>query len=271
MRFLITLFVLVPSLTAMLILLPVCGFMCTRKNHDKRWDWMLAAGVLALPIGVIVDFFIRFLSKLVPYKLDLYVYRFSEYFGTPSFHIGRFLNHHLVAYLIVYFAYSIIPCSAMTVFSFYLWKLGTDEARRLMVAFVLNLVLAVPIYLMFPVCGPTYAFGGFPDQLPGTVVPHPVLIDAPPNGIPSVHFSSALLVLWFARRWKWGTILAGTHLALIALATLGFGEHYVLDLVIAVPYTVLVLRLCHENAQKESPASDPIRADQAIFVSRADR
>ncbi|HXS75346.1 MAG TPA: phosphatase PAP2 family protein [Terracidiphilus sp.] len=270
MRCLITLFVLVPSLTAMVLLLPICGFMCTRRNHDKRWDWMLAAGVLSLPIGVFVDFFIRSLSKLVPHKLDLYVYRFSEYFGTPSFHIGQFLSHHLVAYLIIYFAYSILPCSAMAVFSFYLWKFGTNEARPLLMSFVLNLVLALPIYFMFPVCGPTYAFAGFPNQLPGAIVPHPVLIDAPPNGIPSVHFSSALPVFWFARRWKWGTILAGTHLAPIAIATLGLGEHYILDLVIAVPYTALVIWLCHERVQKEDTESQSIRTEQTVFVPHAD-
>jgi hypothetical protein len=247
MKPLITLFVFVPSLTAMLFLLPVCGFMCTRKNHDKRWDWMLAAGVLALPIGVIVDMYIRFLSKLVPYKLDLYVFRFSESLGAPSFHIGQYLNHHLVAFLIIYFAYSVLPCSVVTVFSFYLWKLGTYEARTILTSFVLNLVLALPIYLMVPVCGPLYAFPGFPNTIPASVVPHPMLIDAPPNGIPSVHFSTALLVLWFARRWRWGTILAGTHLILVGLATLGLGEHYILDLLIAIPYTALVIWLCQER------------------------
>jgi len=243
MKPLITLFVLVPGLTALLFLVPVCGFMCVRKGHDKRWDWMLAAGVLTLPLGVIVDMFIRFLSILVPYKMDLYVYRFSEYFGAPSFRIAQFLDHHLVAYLFVYFSYSILPCTVMTVFSFCLWKLGKDEALEVATAFVLNLLLALPIYLMFPVCGPAYAFPGFPHQIPGAIVPHPALISAPPNGVPSVHFSTALLVFWFARRWKWGKILAGTHLALIAIATLGLGEHYIFDLVVAVPYVILVLWL----------------------------
>jgi hypothetical protein len=271
MKPLITLFLLVPGLTALLFLVPVCAFMCIRRNHDKRWDWMLAAGVLTLPLGVIVDMFIRFLSYLVPYKMDFYVYRFSEIFlGAPSFHIGRYLNHHLAAYLIIYFSYSILPCTVMAVFSFCLWKLGTDEARHIAIAFVLNLVLALPIYLMFPVCGPAYAFPGFPNQIPGPMVPHAALISAPPNGVPSVHFSTALLVLWFARRWKWGTILAGTHLALIALATLGLGEHYVLDLVIAVPYIALVIWLAQGNRiEKGSPAAK-VKPGELVCVPHAE-
>jgi hypothetical protein len=42
--------------------------------------------------------------------------------------------------------------------------------------------------------------------------------------------------------------LAGLFLILTLLATLGLGEHYLIDLIVAVPYTVSVRALCMSRA-----------------------
>jgi hypothetical protein len=63
--------------------------------------------------------------------------------------------------------------------------------------------------------------------------------------MPSVHFFCALLAAIEARRlaagWRTVFILVA---ALTALATLALGEHYAIDLVVAVPFTLTVLALC---------------------------
>jgi membrane-associated phospholipid phosphatase len=59
-----------------------------------------------------------------------------------------------------------------------------------------------------------------------------------PNGIPSVHASTALLVLWFLRRWWWGRISGVVFLILTIFATLGSGEHYLFDLFCALRYAI---------------------------------
>jgi membrane-associated phospholipid phosphatase len=66
-------------------------------------------------------------------------------------------------------------------------------------------------------------------------------ITAAPNGVPSVHASTALLVLWFSRSWTPFFISGWIFLALTALATLGSGQHYLFDLFCAVPYAALVI------------------------------
>jgi hypothetical protein len=63
--------------------------------------------------------------------------------------------------------------------------------------------------------------------------------EGPRNAMPSLHLACALLVWWNSRTWRlWGRALAGLFLALTALATMGLGEHYFIDLVVALPFTV---------------------------------
>jgi hypothetical protein len=88
-----------------------------------------------------------------------------------------------------------------------------------------------------------FAFPHFPFIQPNHLDPHPIPLSACANCIPSVHMSTALLVVWFSRRWRSGLILSLIYLALIVVATLGSGEHYLFDLVVAIPYTFLIFRL----------------------------
>jgi membrane-associated phospholipid phosphatase len=69
-------------------------------------------------------------------------------------------------------------------------------------------------------------------------VPHMIPVAAAPNGIPSVHFATALLVAWICRYWRPGQILAFLYLILIGISTLASGQHYLFDLIVAVPYAI---------------------------------
>jgi PAP2 superfamily len=58
--------------------------------------------------------------------------------------------------------------------------------------------------------------------------------------MPSVHIAMALLILWNSRTWPGAVrMLAGGLLAFTVLATLGFGEHYLVDLFVAVPFALM--------------------------------
>ena len=61
--------------------------------------------------------------------------------------------------------------------------------------------------------------------------------------MPSLHVAWALLVYWLWRssRWRW-IVLA--YLLLTMLATLGGGEHYLVDVVAAFPFALAVWALC---------------------------
>ena len=90
-------------------------------------------------------------------------------------------------------------------------------------------VLGSLLYLLCPAVGPVWA------QTPG----------APRNCMPSMHLTWALLLFCYSPRWL--RPFAAIFALLTALATLGLGEHYVLALVAALPFTWLMLR-CNNEA-----------------------
>lgn len=182
------------------------------------------------------------LGKLRPVKYDLYVFESSKWIGLPSFAIGQLVysSHALIS--IVTVTYGVLHLAIVVAFTATLY-LRPQQVALLIRCFLMNLILALPIYLLIPVSGPAYAFPGFP-RIPQVGAAHPILLAAIPNGIPSVHMSSALLVLWFLRHWRAGRVFGSVFVLLTALATMGKGEHYLLDLVIAVPYAALVYWVC---------------------------
>ena len=210
----------------------------------KRTEWFLAVSALAMFAGMVCEGVAMWLSRFAPYKLDLYVFRIDGLFGVqPSFWMGRFVSHHFWLEIAANMAYNALPCAFLIVFAAYLWNRPAPETLAVLRTFILNLFLAVPIYLLVPVCGPVFAFPGFPLTDYGNLTPHAIALIAPPNGIPSVHTSTALLIVWFSWRWKFGRIISLLYLALIIVATLGSGQHYLFDLLTAVPYGALILSL----------------------------
>jgi len=77
-------------------------------------------------------------------------------------------------------------------------------------------------------------------------------ISAAPNGVPSVHTSTALLVLYFLRHWRFGMVAGSVFLGLTVLATLGSGQHYFFDLLCALPYSALILWLGSRSERSQS-------------------
>jgi hypothetical protein len=61
----------------------------------------------------------------------------------------------------------------------------------------------------------------------------------PRNCLPSLHFGWALLLLWNCRGRAMETF-GSIYLFLTALATVGLGEHYFVDLIASVPFCAAV-------------------------------
>lgn len=239
----------------------------SRRAGDKPALYLL--GYALCFIGpILCQASVNLLSVKVPLKYDLYLDRVDRVFGNPSFWIGALLLKHKLTLLVSVIAYNLIGAAQLMVFWAYVAKFPA-AALRVAKALVLNLFLAVPFYVLFPAAGPRYAFAGFPLKRPDGLAAHPVPLTAPPNCVPSVHFSSALLVLWFSWRWRWARVPALVYCFLIVLSTLGTGEHYAFDLICAVPYTAGVLAI--SRMQFHLPASgrrsrpeDELQPDSSI-------
>jgi hypothetical protein len=172
-------------------------------------------------------------------KLDYYVFWLDGLLGfQPSFATGMLLHRLPWLQAAAFTAYDFFSAAPVAVFAVYLFR-RRYESSRVVATFLLNLFGAIPIYLLIPVCGPKATFPDFPFHLPGHLATHAILlVGPPPNCVPSVHTSTALLVFWFLRRWKLGQVAGALYVVLTVLATLGAGEHYLFDLVTAVPYTI---------------------------------
>jgi PAP2 superfamily len=186
-----------------------------------------------------------------PNVLDLYLYSFDASLGLQfPFLVGQsfarwpFLR---VTSLIFYIGLA-IPISVV-----YVGRLlrSGEKAVPSFAAFLATGPMGVLFYNLFPALGPIHLFRErFPWQplLTGDVsrlFVEPVKIVGPPNAIPSLHMAWVLLVWWYSRGLSWWERgVAFAFLAFTVLATLGTGEHYFVDLVVAFPFAVLVEAVC---------------------------
>jgi len=125
------------------------------------------------------------------------------------------------------------------------------EAARMkfIVSVSLAAVIIVPLYMLCPGAGPIYLLQCFPCAIPDLAHPHPTILHALLNTTPSGHVAWALLLFWFARRYcgRLCWILAGIYLAMTCITTLGLGEHYIIDLVLSVPFAAGIQALAYKQ------------------------
>ncbi len=133
---------------------------------------------------------------------------------------------------------------------FHGWACYKRRARviNLVHAFAIGGMCAFVLYQICPAQGPRYVFGSdFAARMIGAgSAPLRVLFSAGwSNAMPSMHMTWALLLWWYAREiGKLAGRTAGLFGVLTALATLGLGEHYFIDLVVAAPMLMAVAGLC---------------------------
>jgi hypothetical protein len=233
-------------------------------RDQQRTEWLLVALIAIEPADALLVRIAYLLTYIRPFKFDLFVYQFDQLFGQPSFWLGSLVLSQPALQTLMVAIYGILSTSVFLTFAAYV--LNCDKAEMVYAGKVLglNLLLAIPIYLLFPVSGPRYAFANFP-HLPASVFPQLIAIHAAPNGVPSVHTSTALLVFWLVRRWKWGRLFAGTFLVLTVLTALASGEHYLFDVLFAVLYSISILKLANtKTSQEETQVAAALELDHVL-------
>lgn len=125
---------------------------------------------------------------------------------------------------------------------------GKVAKINLIHAFVIAGIIGFALYQVCPAIGPHVTFGqSFPDHLPpANAVPETVFRSTSvPNAMPSLHMTWALLV-WMAA-WELGwfaSLNASVFVVFTGLATLGLGEHYLIDLIVSIPLAMMVRGIC---------------------------
>ena len=239
----------------------------TGEERERRGN-ALAAGLIA-PVGIVLIGYPLQISALMhPRTFDTFLYSFDLSLGwNPSFLLGQAFARFGPLRAVSSFVYDTLPL--VVSFFYAALKLQKKQFRvNVILLFTGGLLLGSLLYNVCPATGPLYAFGpAFPMHPPamGEFVVQPLSVPAAPrNGMPSLHVALALMVFWNAYVWgRKGRILAGFYLLFTVLATLGTGEHYLIDLVVGVPFAVAMQALF----TTDRPLRDPSRWRPLIVAS----
>ena len=190
-------------------------------------------------------------EKLHPKTFDLFLVSFDSSLRVQfSFLMGQaFWTWPWLRFfcLVIYIA---LPLPLALVYSAHL-RGKKENAFAVMLAFLVTGPLGVLCYNMVPAIGPAHLFGpAFPfhplstaDAMRINVIP--ILTTGPRNAMPSLHLAWVLLVWWNSRGLaRWIRAIAMAFVILTAMATIGTGEHYFVDLVVAFPFSLMVQALC---------------------------
>lgn len=186
-------------------------------------------------------------GRLHPKTFDLYLYSFDCSLRIqPSFAVGRlFLQWPWLSVISCLF-YIALPVTLGIVYGARLRQEGR-RAVPVAVAFVITGPLGILFYNMLPAAGPVHVFRqNFPLHAPAIadvarVVLGTVPIGGARNAIPSLHMAWVLLAWWNSKRMAaWVRAVALVFVIFTVLATLGTGEHYLVDLVVAFPFAMMV-------------------------------
>ncbi|MGM9991415.1 MAG: phosphatase PAP2 family protein [Candidatus Bruticola sp.] len=202
--------------------------------------------------------------KCDPYVYDPHCYALDSLWGTQiSFILSKFLRSSLPLRLFmtaIYVYLSLYMMLAQIIVYKDNERLGLKHSRFLIPAFYFILigVCGSFIYEFFPVVGVDLYCGQnrFPDGPWPTANMNPVPIAAPPqfirNGMPSLHLAWILAVYYSLYRAK--PIYRYIALGLIfftVLSTFSVGCHYLIDLLISLPFCTASLSVVMTEAPKK--------------------
>jgi hypothetical protein len=222
-----------------------------KKSEQKLLAFATVSALLLLTVEWGATIVLKWDETLHPKTLDLLLYSFDGSLGTQfSFLMGRvFLKWRLFGMVSVKF-YEALPIALTLICARHI-AARSAKALSAIAALIFTGPIGVAFYNLFPALGPRHiAQLEFPFHiLTHTQILNLALADisvpGPRNAIPSLHMAWVLLVWWYSRGLApWTRAVAFLFLVFTAAATLGTGEHYFVDLVVAFPFAVFIESLC---------------------------
>jgi hypothetical protein len=213
-----------------------------RPGTIRQWINVLSAALI-LPLGnAMLPFAVTQTIWLFPHVYDARIAALDGSFGLqPSFAVAEMFVHapalhRLFGAIYATLLFPIALVAAVEALRRQRMGLGT------LPTFLVLAAIGYVLYALLPAIGPAAHFG---DAFP---LPHRDLAWQPRNAMPSLHTAWVLMAFLATRGmslpirlvsafWLFGTLVA----------TLGLGEHYLADLVVAVPFVLTVRAICEVN------------------------
>lgn len=222
------------------------------KDPDRK---LLLLGFIPSLLFVTSEYFaddlLHWTSAIHPKMFDLYLFSFDASLHVQiPFLFGQAYSMWpalRVAGLIFYIG---LPIPIALIYAGRVLR-AREKAIPSFIAFLATGPAGVIFYNVLPALGPVHVFKeAFPWHPLSTaqaakLLLEPIAVAGAPNAIPSLHMAWVLLVWWYSRGLSWWErTIAFAFLFFTVLATLGTGEHYFVDLIVAFPFAVLMEALC---------------------------
>ncbi|WP_329467461.1 phosphatase PAP2 family protein [Streptomyces sp. NBC_01431] len=244
---------------ALWVLLGAVVIAITRRTGRERVLLLKGVGLgLLLVAGRKTgDTWLLITSKTRPAVLDQYVATADHALGNPSWLAGRIvkatgpIGAHVLDYVYIQLA-----VAAVIVAVYQLRNVAAERrfpGHHLVRTFLVIGLLGPAIYMIFPVVGPIFAYGGdgghwavanlWPNTPPTISAPHHMPFDefTPRNCMPSLHTAWATTIFIHSRKGPRALRVAGTFWLIATLgATLGFGYHYGTDIITGVIFAFTI-------------------------------
>lgn len=233
---------------ASLTVLAVQTMRLTGVRQKEKLETLVAGSAFGYS-ALFIAYILNLTTRLHPRTFDLYLYAADAGFGIPiCAWMGRLVNGQPLLLQCCSLVYESLPLAVSLLYAYQ--RSGSKKLPvRVLPAFLGGGAAAYLLYNVLPATGPHYIFGAaFPDRMPAAAQAgvHLVTVgDVARNAVPSMHLACALMIFWACRPLgRLAQAAAAAFLALTILATLGFGEHYVVDLIAGVPYALALLSIC---------------------------
>lgn len=192
-----------------------------------------------------------FTESLHPRTLDLFLYSFDGSLRVQlSFLLGQAYALWPWFKIAGELFYVGLPIPIAVVYSGQLLRVR-QRAIPAMAAFLLTGPVGILFYNIFPAMGPihlvrtSFPWHPFDADMFRRVLLEPVQIRGPRNAIPSLHMGWVLLTWWYSRGLSiFERTITMLFVVFTIFATMGTGEHYFIDLVVAYPFALFMTALC---------------------------
>ncbi len=239
---------------ALVVLLGLGLWVSFRWERDRRIDALkgVTLGLVLIMATKMSDAWLHLTAVTQPTVLDEYVQTADHSLGDPAWWVGRlvdasgFLGHRVLETV-----YIELPIGAIIIA---LYQLRKGWPSHHLVRTFLAIGMIGPIfYMLFPVVGPVFAFGGagkswaVADVWPSIgsldLTPGAIAFDnfTPRNCMPSLHTAWAVAIFVHSRQGpRWLRVFGTFWMVCTLTATLGFGYHYGVDLIAGVVFSLTI-------------------------------
>src|ERR1700722_3437033 len=211
----------------------------------------LIPSILILASNHYAGYLHKFTENAHPKVFDLYLYSFDTSLHAPiAFWMGQLYEKWKLLGDVSYVFYVGLPFSLALVYAGQVSRMR-GKAIPIFVAFLLMGPIGGIFYNLFPALGPGHLFGSrFPWQPLAAeqarrLLLEPVSIPGLRNAIPSLHMGWTLMSWWYSRGLSvYERAIAMLFVLFTIVATMGTGEHYFIDLVVAFPFVLFLQAMC---------------------------